>query len=708
MTQDRPQLPALPSVDPGDVSEFAVQAARIGTFEWDLRSGALHWDRRLLEMFGYDDGTFDRTIDSFLRRVHPDDVGRVTEALERARDTCGEYAPEFRTFLPDGSSRWVWARGRAVAGDDGRAVRLIGAAYDTTITQESHARVERVLETMPAAFYSLDRQWRFTYVNAEAERLLGSTRDRLLGGEVWELFPAALGSDFERHYRHAMATGEPARFEEYYPAPLDGWYEVRAWPSPDGLSVYFLDITASRKDQDRLAHAAQRADLAGRVSEELTETLDVEPAVARLAQLLVPTLADWCVVSIVEDDDGSAHTRRRPDIASWRVDEHARRLRDIGSWHADEATRPLVERYAQIRLAHLKDDSFLQRAMSARAPVTIAPPAYRAIQGVLHEGEAHDLMGRLAPASGTALPMRARGRTVGALSLFRGPGREPMTAEELASAEDVARRAALALDNVRLYREQRHVAEGFQRSLLTEPIQPERAQIAVRYHPAAQANQVGGDWYDAFLQPDGGTVVVIGDVVGHDLEAAVTMSHVRSALRSIAVTTCAGPAELLTQVDRALRTLRSDAIATVVVARLEPVREDGAEAAGSGSGSDGPGGTRLRWSSAGHPLPMLVDADGVVTPLSAGRPDALLGVMPDSVRHEGSVVLAPGATVVLYTDGLVERRDRHLRAGMEQLRETLSGLASLSLDRLCDEVVARMLPEHPFDDVALVAVRPRA
>ncbi|WP_159792981.1 SpoIIE family protein phosphatase [Puerhibacterium puerhi] len=693
MVKDGTQLPTRVPRDVGALStQTALQAARIGTFEWDLRTGILHWDRRLLEMFGYDDGTFDYTIEGFNRRLHPDDLPRVTEALQHARDTCGEYFAEFRVQLPDGTARWVAARGHAVAGADGTATRLIGAAYDTTATQDGEARVERVLEAMPSAFFFLDRQWRFTYVNAEAERVLSNPRSRLLGGVVWDLFPAAIGLDFERYYRHSMDTGEPVRFEEYYPAPLDRWYEVRAWPSPDGLSVYFLEITARKEAQDRLARAAAQAQLAARVSAELSETLDVEQVVARLTQLVVPALADWCVVSLVEDDDGAVGGRRQHDAASWPVD--GRRVRDAGAWHVDPQARPLAERYAQVRLSQLKDDSFLRRALTGRRAVEIEGPATPAVQAVLQPGEARDLIARLAPASGAALPLRARGRTVGALSLFRGAGRAPLTAEEVATAEDVAGRAALALDNAHLYRDQRHVAEGFQRSLLTPPVQPDHVQIAVRYHPAAHAAQVGGDWYDAFMQPDGGTVVVIGDVVGHDLAAAVTMSHVRSALRSIAVTTGAGPAEVLQRVDQALRTLQADAVATAVVARIEQTEDE-----------ERRGVTRVRWSSAGHPPPMLVTADGEVSPLTDGRPDPLLGIMPDAPRTEAVVEIARGATVVFYTDGLVERRDQHLRDGIERLRTTLDDLAGLGLDDLCDEVVARLLPERPSDDVALVAIR---
>ncbi len=695
MVEDGAHLSVRVPRDVGALStQVALQAARIGTFEWDLRTGALHWDRRLLEMFGYDDESFDNTIDSFNRRLHPDDLPRVTAALQHARDTCGEYSAEFRIHLPDGMSRWVAARGHAIAGPDGTASRIIGAAYDTTATQDGEARVERVLEVMPSAFFFLDRSWRFTYVNAEAERVLSNRRENLLGGGIWDLFPAAPGSDFERYYRHAMDTGEPVRFEAYYPAPLDRWYEVRAWPSPDGLSVYFLEITARKEAVDQLARAAAQAQLAARVSAELIETLDVERLVSRLAQLMVPALADWCVVSLVEDDDGTAGSRRAPGTASWRADDSGRRVRDAGSWHVDADLRPLVDRYAQVRLSHLKDRSYLRRALAARHAVVIDAPATPSVQAVLHPGEARDLIARLAPASAVALPLRARGRTVGALSLFRGAGREPMTAEELVTAEDIAGRAALALDNAHLYRDQRHVAESFQRSLLTPPVQPDHVQIAVRYHPAAHATQVGGDWYDAFMQPDGGTVVVIGDVVGHDLAAAVTMSHLRSALRSIAVTTGAGPAEVLERVDRALRTLQSDAVATAVVARIEQSPQE--EASGR---------THVRWSSAGHPPPMLVAADGTVTSLTAGRPNPLLGVVPDADRTEAEVVLERGATVVFYTDGLVERRDESLRDGIERLRTTLDELGGLSLDDVCDELLARLLPERPSDDVALVAIR---
>ncbi len=670
-------------VDASEVlADLALSAAGVGTFEWDLETNRLHWDDRMLALFGYAREEFDDTIAAFNARVHPDDRPVVGRTVQRAIDGVADFEMEYRALVPGGVTRWVSARGRALAGPDGRAVRVLGISYDSTAQQDGEARVARVLESIPTAFFSLSRDWRFTYVNAEAERVLERTREELLGTEIWGAFPASVGTEFEDAYRRAMSTGESIAFEAHYPAPLDRWYEVRAWPNPDGLSVYFIDVTARRRAQAAADDAARRDALTARVTHDLAETLEAEEAVARLAQLLVPELADWCVVTLVEDpSDGDAARSR---------------LRDIASWHAEPDARRLVERYARLRLTALRDDAFLTRALATSEVLTVPHDATDAVARVLQEGEAQDLLRTLAPESACILPMRARGRTVGAISLFNGAARAPITPADLRNAEQVAGRAGLALDNARLYRQQRQLAEAFQRSLLTEPPEPDHVQVVVRYEPAAEAAKVGGDWYDAFLQPDGATVLVIGDVVGHDVAAAATMGQVRSVLRGIAVTTGAGPARVLEDVDRALRTLQTETIATAVVARVEQTADERAR-----------GVTHIRFSNAGHPEPMVINADGTVATLSAVRPDVLLGVLPDAPRTESEITLDRGATVLLYTDGLVESRERPLRAGMAQLRDTLVELAAedVDLDTLCDQVLRRMLPAHAADDVALVAVR---
>lgn len=663
------------------LGELAIEAAGIGTYDWDLRTGRVRWDARMLEIFGHDESTFDQTFRSFQSRVHPQDRGMVEGLLDEAITACSDFEMQYRVVLDDGTARWVVARGRVLPGPDGTAERVLGAGYDATARHDGEARVARILESIPTAFFSVGADWRFTYVNAEAERLLGRTREEMLGGDLWELFPAAVGSEFERNYRGAAATGEAVVFDAYYPAPLDAWYEVRAWPGPDGLAVYFLDITERRRAQATAENAVVRAALTASVTSSLAETLDAEEAVARLAQLVVPALGDWCVVTLVEDDESRGPRRR---------------LRDVGSWHVDPDARALAARYSEVRLSALADSSFLLRALGTGEVVDVPHGATEAVRAVLAPGEASDLVGRLAPESATVLPLRGRGRTVGAVTLFNGADRGPIDTEDRATAIEVAGRAGLALDNARLYRRQRQVAEELQRSLLTAPPEPDHVQITVRYEPAAEAAKVGGDWYDAFLQPDGATVLVIGDIVGHDITAAASMGQVRSILRGIAVATGAGPGELVTNVDRALRTLQVETLATAVVARIEQTDDERAR-----------GVTHLRWSNAGHPPPMVVNPDGSVLVLSGLGPDMLLGVQPDSRRTESEVALDRGATVLLYTDGLVERRDRGLKEGMTLLRDTLEEVAALGLglDELCDEVMHRMLPSRPGDDVALVAVR---
>ena len=193
-------------------------------------------------------------------------------------------------------------------------------------------------------------------------------------------------------------------------------------------------------------------------------------------------------------------------------------------------------------------------------------------------------------------------------------------------------------------------------------------------------------------------MMVIGDVVGHDTAAAAAMGQVRGLLRGIAVHSGAGPAAVLEGVDRVMDTLQLETTATGVVARLEHAPPGTA-----------PGTTRLCWSNAGHPPPMVIDEHGRVSALAPGQPDLLLGLFPETRRAGHEVLLREGTTLLLYTDGLVERRGQPLDEGLDRLRDLLAELAGrdrdLDLEALCDEVLEAMLTDRPEDDVALVAVR---
>jgi PAS domain S-box-containing protein len=654
--------------------ELAIDAAQIGSFDWDLASGRLSWDDRMMQIFGFDRTEFDGTIEAFRARVHPDDRDRVVEALQAAIDGRKDYDAEFRIVLSSGETRWVQGRGRVLPDDSGAPVRLLGAGYDTTAQRHGEARVSRVLEAMSAAFFALDREYRFTYVNAEAERVLARNRDELLGESIWEAFPGTADSAFGKHYRAAMGSDCEQIFEAYYP-PFDAWYEVRAWPSPDGVSVYFLDVSERRAAEENARRSAARLAVVAEVTSVVSGTLDSgdgeELALQRAAEAAVPVLGDWVILSLV-DADG--------------------RLRDVGSWHRDPASRPLVARYAALRLAAIGPDAPLVRALSSGQLLTVDDVG-AAVGRTLAPGEVREVFQALAPQTAVAVPLAARGRTLGALSAYRSADRPKADADDVATAREVAERIGLALDNTRLYEQQRRLAEGLQRSLLTAPPEPDHAEIVVRYRPAVEAAHVGGDWYDAFVQPTGATVLVIGDVVGHDTAAAAAMGQLRGMLRGIAYRDV-GPATILAELDAAIDGLGMGTMATAAIARVEQTPEQRAE-----------GTTSLRWSNAGHPPPLLLQADGRIEELAGPRAELMLGVEPSTVRSDWVATVRRGATLLLYTDGLVEGRDLPLDEGIARLRSALAELADESLDDLCDEVIERLRPEGLQDDVALVAIR---
>lgn len=643
-------------------AELAMEAAGIGTFDWDLVTGELERDERLAAVFG-DTPPSGHDVATLTGRVHPDDRDAVAAAVRHAIDTRGGFDVLCRVLLPGGAARWISARGRVLSDADGTATRLLGAASDVT----DSLGVVRVLESMPAGFYALTPDWRFAQVNAEAERMLGRRREELLGEVLWEAFPAAAGSEFEEAYRRAAATGEPVTFDAYYPEPLDGWYEIRAWPTSDGLSVYFLEVTERVRAQEELRRAAERTAAVARISTELAGSLDAEVATGQVPRLVVPVLADACVISV--------------------LDEHGR-ARGVSSWHAEEDRRDLLHRYARSRLPALTALPAVGRTLATGEVLRVTGEQALATTPA---GEPRELLAALAPSAALALPLRGRDRALGLVSLLYTRGRVPTDAE-VATLRDVADRLGTALDNARLYGTQRRLALELQRSMLTAPPEPDAAEIVVRYLPAAEAAAVGGDWYDAFLSADGTTTLVIGDVAGHDTAAAATMGQLRSLLRGIAIGTGAGPADVLRDLDRAMALLRLPTLVTAAVARLEQT----------------PTGTaRLRWSDAGHPPPVVLSPGGEVTVLDGERPDLLLGVDPDRPRQERVTVLERGATVLLHTDGLVERRGSDLDEGQARLVRALSELARLPLPELCDSLVERMVDSHPDDDVALVAVRLR-
>jgi PAS domain S-box-containing protein len=280
-----------------------------------------------------------------------------------------------------------------------------------------------------------------------------------------------------------------------------------------------------------------------------------------------------------------------------------------------------------------------------------------------------------------AVPTVEDGRVTGVIVSFRDLTERRAVEQQAAELARVSRAAAA----------QRELSDRLQQALLTPPPEPDHLHVAVRYQPAQHEAQVGGDWYDAFLQPDGATMLVIGDVVGHGSAAAAAMGQLRGLLRALAYDNDEPPAATLTRAERAARGLAVSSLATAILARVE-------------RHPDVIGRRLLRWSNAGHIPPVLLAADGSTTLLEA-RPDLMLGVDTDARRADHTADLPDGSTLLLVTDGLVERRGSDLDGGLDRLREALSDLAERPLEELLDTVLSRLVPRAGEDDVAIVAVR---
>jgi serine phosphatase RsbU (regulator of sigma subunit) len=550
----------------------------------------------------------------------------------------------------------------------------------------------QAVEGMDRPLFVLDADWRFSYVNPAGAAVLDRTVAALQGRGIWEEFPEAVGGPFEELYRHVRATGESASTEAWF-GPLGRWFRADAFLTDAGLVVTYDDVTQRRRTEEERAAvvaareaaaaqvvvAAARAEasarhlvLLGDISQAMTATTDVDEAVARFAELVVPLLADWCLVSVV-DPDG---TRR-----------------DVGRAHSDPAMVGAMHRYADLRVRSNRPAAPVPTALASGRPVVIAALTDDDVRAMVADDVSREALEPLRPAAVATFPLLARGEQFGAFTLVNGPERGAHTELELRTAEIASRRAALALDNARLASAAAQVAERMQHSLLSPPVQPDHLELAVRYRPATRGVAIGGDWYDAFLQPDGATVLVIGDVMGHDIEAAAAMGQVKTLVRGIAFDRLEEPAGVLRRVDHALVGLDVPAMATALVCRVE---QDAADRAA--------GMRRLRWSSAGHPDPMLLLADGTVQDLTApvGPP---LGIGWRGPRADGEALVPPDSTLLLFTDGLFERRGVPLDDSREQLRELLAAAAGQPLDELCDGLLASMLGEGAEDDVAVLAVR---
>ena len=557
---------------------------------------------------------------------------------------------------------------------------------------------EAVIGQAPTGFFLFDLDLRLQRVNDAFAASLGRPAADLPGLQPAELFPVGEADRMLVALRKVLAGGEPIldlRFSGGTPAATGSRDSRRRWSIalfrlnsasgvPMGVAGQVQDVTSRHVAEREAAGVRRSLALLNEASTHIGSTLDLETTAKELLDVIVPQFCDVATVdlytALLSGDsgplsggtgllDGSGELRR---VAVSSVVGGASSV--LGA-EPGRLTVPVAEAGGSL--------CYPPRSPHARA--------LRTGRSVVPQPGPDPLL-----RSTLVVPLVARDQVLGLVQLSRAIGSEPFDARDVAIAEELVARAAVCVDNARLYRREHERALILQRSLLP-PGKPQATglEIARRYLPSNNNTEVGGDWFDVIPLPGSRTALVIGDVMGRGLRAAVAMGQLRTAVRTLAMLDL-DPAEVLGALDEIARGLGGPDdgsggegisevyLATCVYAVYDAVTQ------------------RCVFASAGHLPPVLVGPDGPARMLDV-PPGLPLGVGGEPFE-EVEVDLPDGAVLGLYTDGLVESRKHQLDEGLRAFRAALTH-GSRQLERLCDEVLDELIPHHGEDDIALLMAK---
>ncbi len=522
------------------------------------------------------------------------------------------------------------------------------------------------------------------WCNDAFTRLTGYPAEEVLGRNC--RFLQCVGTDrvAVRRVHDALAEGRDVR-EVLLNARKDGtqfWNQLSVTHLRDGSGEVThrvgvqVDVTAeavgaaARTDELSSMHTTTgRLELLELVGEELARRLEYDDAVDALAETVVPRLATWGFVAMTSDSG---------------------RLERVHVAAADPARQTLAEGLRTIGTSWLLASPRLATALAAD-PHELPRPVTVDVEDLRRSASPAELalLEDLGLGSAMLVPLSGRGRALGVLCLLHRDvdGFDP---ETVVTAAHLGRRAGVLLENVRLYLAERDAALTLQHSLLPVIGDVGGLDVAAAYLPSGRRAEVGGDWFDAYVLPDGAVSLTVGDVVGHDLRAAASMGQLRSLLRA---TVWRGdmPGAALERIDGLVRALDVADVATCLLMRWERT----------------PDGAHLTWSAAGHPPALVRLPSGEVRTLEGGRrtPLGLPPVRPGQTPEATGDVVR-GSVVVLYSDGLVERRDRGLREGIAALAHALSTApADASATQVRDALTVSFVDGYQEDDVSLLVAR---
>jgi PAS domain S-box-containing protein len=565
------------------------------------------------------------------------------------------------------------ASGCALAVDN---ARLFTEARDAEKRKdEGLALLDGLFANAPVGLGFLDTELRYVRINRKLAEINGRAVDDHLGRRVDTVVGGELGAQIARDCMKVIQSGEPLLDLEVvgktvYPGRRRVWlanyYPVRMGlvGQVTGVGTVVQEITERTRVERRSAFLAEASAL-------MDQSLDTEVTLRNLGAIVVPELADWFAVDLV----GSDEAIHRAAVA-----------------HSDPAKTALGWELARRFPASLDDEAGFGRTIRSGCSELLPQiPDHVLDQVSGGRAEYAEILRGLGLTSTMIVPLRARGRILGAMLLGAAESGRRFSATDLALAEELGVRCALALDNARLYHERSETARTLQSSLLPPGLPSiDGLELAARYRAAGEGNEVGGDFYDVFAW-DEAWAVVIGDVCGKGPDAAAITALARYTVRAVTLHEHTPSATLQTLNDAMLRQLSGDQFCTVALGRVDPL-----------SG----GGFRVVLSLGGHPPPLVLRASGRVEALA--QQGTLLGIVDHPRLADSEHVLEVGDTLLLYTDGVTEARVRSWELGEEGLVSLLEGCvgqAAAEIVETIERAVVGVQAGEPRDDIALLALQ---
>ncbi|WP_407547771.1 SpoIIE family protein phosphatase [Streptomyces sp. Pv4-95] len=608
-------------------------------------------------------------------------------------DTCSRMAARGRALgywrgrllarHQDGTDFDCGFRVFPVTGVEGRSVvmALSSRGDELDRVKTNLVFLDALFERCPIGLVMLDENLRYLHLNQALADMNGLPIAEHIGRRLTEIMITSEGGEYERMLRTVVAEGRTVVGARVGMRTLghpdrDLVLSVSFFPltqavgTRQGVGGLLVDVTDREQAIVEATATRQRLALLDRASARIGTTLDVVTTAQELVDATVPDFADGAVVELVDWlDEREAFDPALPVMT-----------RRIASGTVLPA--PATELVSGMDVVHYPPGSAVHQMLRTGRPTVVPVNEDFIARTMLDEHRA-----RLMTDSGLAClllaPLIARGTVQGIAMFGRSAARATFTEPDLSLAGELASRAALCLDNARLYSRERDIALTLQRALLPSSLGASpHLRVAHRYLPGGRVTDVGGDWYDVIALPDDQVGLIVGDVMGHGVSAAASMGRLRITAKALARHHHA-PDELVAELDLCAQEAGIE-LATCLYISYDPA-----------SG-------RARMAGAGHPPPLVLQPDGRTDVI-----DEVLGVplgVGGSPFRTIDAQLPDGATLVLYTDGLIETRDRDIDVGLQALRTELARVPD-SLEAAADQILERLVPSSPADDTVLLLAR---